>query len=204
MKQVIIFEDDIHLAKMMQESINKLNEINCLHVFTSTREFFEKPIEADVYLLDIVLPDISGLDSIEKILKIYPNSKIIMNSILDNPETIFKALQRGAVGYIDKESFQMNFNEVISSVIDGGAYMTPNIARKVVNFFNTKNVLGEKLTNREKDILEGLLDGLSYKLIGDKFGIGINTVRMNITKIYRKLNINSKGELFQLVGYNHE
>jgi DNA-binding NarL/FixJ family response regulator len=204
MKQVIIFEDDIHLAKMMQESINKLNEINCLHVFTSTREFFEKPIEADVYLLDIVLPDISGLDSIEKILKIYPNSKIIMNSILDNPETIFKALQRGAVGYIDKESFQMNFNEVISSVIDGGAYMTPNIARKVVNFFNTKNVLGEKLTNREKDILEGLLDGLSYKLIGDKFGIGINTVRMNITKIYRKLNINSKGELFQLIGYNHD
>ena len=204
MKQVIIFEDDIHLAKMMQESINKLNEINCLHVFTSTREFFEKPIEADVYLLDIVLPDISGLDSIEKILKIYPNSKIIMNSILDNPETIFKALQRGAVGYIDKESFQMNFNEVISSVIDGGAYMTPNIARKVVNFFNTRKVLGEKLTNREKDILEGLLDGLSYKLIGDKFGIGINTVRMNITKIYRKLNINSKGELFQLIGYNHD
>ena len=204
MKQVIIFEDDIHLAKMMQESINKLNEINCLHVFTSTKEFFEKPIEADVYLLDIVLPDISGLDSIEKILKIYPNSKIIMNSILDNPETIFKALQRGAVGYIDKESFQMNFNEVISSVIDGGAYMTPNIARKVVNFFNTRKVLGEKLTNREKDILEGLLDGLSYKLIGDKFGIGINTVRMNITKIYRKLNINSKGELFQLVGYNQE
>ena len=204
MKQVIIFEDDIHLAKMMQESINKLNEINCLHVFTSTREFFEKPIEADVYLLDIVLPDISGLDSIEKILKIYPNSKIIMNSILDNPETIFKALQKGAVGYIDKESFQMNFNEVISSVIDGGAYMTPNIARKVVNFFNTRKVLGEKLTNREKDILEGLLDGLSYKLIGDKFGVGINTVRMNITKIYRKLNINSKGELFQLVGYNHE
>ena len=204
MKQVIIFEDDIHLAKMMQESINKLNEINCLHVFTSTKEFFEKPIEADVYLLDIVLPDISGLDSIEKILKIYPNSKIIMNSILDNPETIFKALQKGAVGYIDKESFQMNFNEVISSVIDGGAYMTPNIARKVVSFFNTKSLLGEKLTSREKDILEGLLDGLSYKLIGDKFGIGINTVRMNITKIYRKLNINSKGELFQLVGYYHE
>ena len=204
MKQVMIFEDDIHLAKMMQESINKLNEINCLHVFTSTIEFFEKPIEADVYLLDIVLPDISGLDSIEKILQIYPNSKIIMNSILDNPETIFKALQKGAVGYIDKESFQMNFNEVISSVIDGGAYMTPNIARKVVNFFNTRKVLGEKLTNREKDILEGLLDGLSYKLIGDKFGIGINTVRMNITKIYRKLNINSKGELFQLVGYNQE
>ena len=142
MKQVIIFEDDIHLAKMMQESINKLNEINCSHVFTSTKVFFEKPIEADVYLLDIVLPDISGLDSIEKILKIYPNSKIIMNSILDNPETIFKALQRGAVGYIDKESFQMNFNEVISSVIDGGAYMTPNIARKVVSFFNTKSLLG--------------------------------------------------------------
>jgi DNA-binding NarL/FixJ family response regulator len=204
MKEVIIFEDDIHLAKMIKDCINDYNEINCSFIFTTINEFFENPIEADIYLLDIVMPGISGLDAISKILKIYPNSKIVMNSNLDDSDTIFKALQNGAVGYIDKESFEMNFRDVFTSIIDGGAYMTPKIARKVVEFFNNKKIIGEKLTKREKDILDGLLDGLSYKLIGDKFGIGINTVRMNITKIYRKLNINSKAELFKLVGYNKE
>jgi DNA-binding NarL/FixJ family response regulator len=204
MKEVIIFEDDIHLAKMIKDCINDYNEINCSFIFTTINEFFENPIEADIYLLDIVMPGISGLDAISKILKIYPNSKIVMNSNLDDSDTIFKALQNGAVGYIDKESFEMNFRDVFTSIIDGGAYMTPKIARKVVEFFNNKKIIGEKLTKREKDILDGLLDGLSYKLIGDKFGIGINTVRMNITKIYRKLNINSKAELFKLVGYNRE
>ena len=204
MKEVIIFEDDIHLAKMIKDCINDYNEINCSFIFTTINEFFENPIEADIYLLDIVMPGISGLDAISKILKIYPNSKIVMNSNLDDSDTIFKALQNGAVGYIDKESFEMNFRDVFTSIIDGGAYMTPKIARKVVEFFNNKKIIGEKLTKREKDILDGLLDGLSYKLIGDKFGIGINTVRMNITKIYRKLNINSKAELFKLAGYNHD
>ena len=204
MKEVIIFEDDIHLAKMIKDCINDYNEINCSFIFTTINEFFENPIEADIYLLDIVMPGISGLDAINKILKIYPNSKIVMNSNLDDSDTIFKALQNGAVGYIDKESFEMNFRDVFTSIIDGGAYMTPKIARKVVEFFNNKKIIGEKLTKREKDILDGLLDGLSYKLIGDKFGIGINTVRMNITKIYRKLNINSKAELFKLAGYNHD
>ncbi len=204
MKQVIIFEDDIHLANLIKDVINEVDQINCLYIYTNTKDFFAKPIEADIYLLDIVMPGINGLDSIDKILKIYPNSKIIMNSILDDSDTIFKALQNGAVGYIDKESFEMNFKEVIECVINGGAYMTPKIARKVIDFFNQKKLIAEKLTKRENDILDGLLEGLSYKLIADKYSIGINTVRMNISKIYRKLNINSKAELFKLVGYNND
>ncbi len=78
--------------------------------------------------------------------------------------------------------------------------MTPKIARKVISFFNQPWNISEQLTEREKDIVNGILDGLSYKLIADRYEIAIDTVRMNIKKVYSKLNINSKSELFKMIG----
>ena len=94
----------------------------------------------------------------------------------------------------------MNFKEVFANIENGGAYMTPKIARMVISYFNNQRGITEKLTNREKDIVNGILDGLSYKMIADRFEIAIDTVRMNIKKVYRKLNINSKSELFKIMG----
>jgi DNA-binding NarL/FixJ family response regulator len=200
MKQIIIIEDDIHLAKLMQENINTIENLQCQHIFTNPIEFFNNPIEASVYLLDIVMPEMNGLDAIEKILKLFPDSIIIMNTIKDDSETIFKALQLGASGYIDKQSFEMNFKEVFASIGNGGAYMTPKIARMVISFFNNPRTVVEKLTSRENDIVKGILDGLSYKMIADRHEIAIDTVRMNVKKVYRKLRINSKSELFKMMG----
>ena len=78
--------------------------------------------------------------------------------------------------------------------------MTPKIARQVIAFFNKPRNISEQLTEREKDIVNGILDGLSYKLIADRYEIAIDTVRMNVKKIYRKLKINSKSELFKIMG----
>jgi DNA-binding CsgD family transcriptional regulator len=78
--------------------------------------------------------------------------------------------------------------------------MTPKIARQVIAFFNQPKNISEQLTDREKDIVNGILDGLSYKLIADRYSIAIDTVRMNVKKIYRKLKINSKSELFKIMG----
>jgi DNA-binding NarL/FixJ family response regulator len=200
MKQIVIIEDDIHLAHLMQESINAIEHLRCTHVFMNPVVFLENPIEADIYLLDIVMPEMNGLEAIERILKLYPNATIVMNTIKDDAATIFKALQLGASGYIDKQSFEMNFKEVFSCIADGGAYMTPKIARQVVGFFNQSRKITETLTDREKDILNGILDGLSYKLIADRHDIAIDTVRMYIKKVYRKLSVNSKSELFKLLG----
>ena len=200
MKKIIIIEDDIHLAQLMQENINAIETLECAHIFLNPVEFLNNPIEADIYLLDIVMPEMNGLEAIDKILKLFPNSTIVMNTIKDDSETIFQALQLGASGYIDKQSFQRNFKEVFSSIENGGAYMTPKIARKVISFFNQPWNISEQLTDREKDIVNGILDGLSYKLIADRYEIAIDTVRMNIKKVYRKLNINSKSELFKMIG----
>ena len=200
MKRIIIIEDDFHLALLMQEKINTIDNIKCKHIYINPLEFLENPIEADIFLLDVVMPEMNGLIAIEKILKLYPNSTIIMNTIKDDSETIFRALQLGATGYIDKQSFEMNFKEVFSSIDNGGAFMTPKIARQVVAFFNQPRIITEQLTNREKDIVNGILDGLSYKLIADRYNIAIDTVRMNVKKVYRKLRINSKSELFKIFG----
>jgi DNA-binding NarL/FixJ family response regulator len=200
MKKVIIIEDDIHLARLMQESVNELENIICEHVFTNPLEFLTNPIEADLFLLDILMPEMNGIQAIDKILKLFPNTSIVMNTIKDDSETIFKALQLGASGYIDKQSFEMNFRQVFESIENGGAYMTPKIARQVIAFFNQPRNISEQLTDREKDIVNGILDGLSYKLIANRYSISLDTVRMNVKKIYRKLKINSKSELFKIMG----
>ena len=199
MKHIIIIEDDFHLAKLMQENINMIKNLQCASIFTNPIEFLNSPMRADIYLLDIVMPEMNGLDAIEKILKLYPESIIIMNTIKDDSQTIFQALQLGASGYIDKQSFEMNFKEVFASVANGGAYMTPKIARMVINYINQPNSITEKLTTRERDIVNGIVDGLSYKLIADRFEISLDTVRMNVKKVYRKLEINSKSELFKMM-----
>jgi DNA-binding NarL/FixJ family response regulator len=199
MKHIIIIEDDIHLAHLMQENINAIKNLKCERIFSNPIDFFNNPKGADIFLLDIVMPEMSGLDAIKKILKLFPDSIIIMNTIKDDSETLFKALQLGASGYIDKQSFEMNFKEVFYSVENGGAYMTPKIARMVISYINQPRNVTEKLTDREKDIVNGIVDGLSYKLIADRYSISIDTVRMNIKKVYRKLNINSKSELFKVM-----
>jgi DNA-binding NarL/FixJ family response regulator len=199
MKQIIIIEDDIHLAHLMQESINLIENLNCEFIYTNPVEYLSDPIEADIFLLDIVMPEMNGLNVIEKILTLFPHAIIIMNSIKDDSDTIFKALQLGASGYIDKQSFEMNFKDVFASIENGGAYMTPKIARMVISFFNNSRAVFEKLTSRENDVVKGILDGLSYKMIADRYNISIDTVRMNVKKVYRKLKINSKSELFKLI-----
>jgi DNA-binding NarL/FixJ family response regulator len=200
MKQVIIIEDDIHLAHLMQDSINQLDNLECTRIYTNPIGFLNNPIQADIYLLDIVMPEMDGLTAIDKILKLYPDSNIIMNTIKDDSETIFKALRLGAIGYIDKQSFDSNFKDVFEIIINGGAYMTPKIARMIISYINKPKAITEKLTIREKDIVNGIVDGLSYKLIADRYEIALDTVRMNVKSIYRKLKINSKGELFKIMG----
>jgi DNA-binding NarL/FixJ family response regulator len=199
MKQIIIIEDDIHLAHEMQENINTIENMGCRHVFINPIDFLENPIEADIFLLDIVMPEMNGLEMIERILKLYTKSAIIMNTIQDDSETIFKALQLGASGYIDKQSFETKFTEVFECIGNGGAYMTPKIARRVIEFFNQPRNIMQELTLREKDIVNGILEGLSYKMIANKHDLAIDTVRMYVKKVYRKLSINSKSELFKLM-----
>jgi DNA-binding NarL/FixJ family response regulator len=197
-KEVIIIENDTILADAMKDAVNSLEGYSCKLIFVNVSNFLASKVNADILLLDLMLSGENGLDFISRIALQYPDMAIIVNTIKDDSDTIFKVLQLGALGYIDKQSFELDFKEVFHCIENGGAYMTPKIARRVMNYFQHSKDNYEQLTKREMDIVNGILDGLSYKLIGERHNIALDTVRTNIKRIYRKLNINSKGELFHM------
>jgi len=168
---------------------------------TSVEVFQEEGAAAlpiDILLLDIGLPGKSGIEGIPIIKKISPAIDIVMLSSFEDSERIFSTLQAGAVGYISKKSSLMQIKEAIEIIHRGGSYMSPIIARKVIGFFapKPKNVKeGSVLTERQQQIVGGLADGLSYKMIAGKYSISLETVRDHIKKIYKKLGVNSKAEV---------
>jgi DNA-binding NarL/FixJ family response regulator len=196
--RVVIVEDDFIIGEILKNTINSFNGFECQFVYEDPIQFLEKNTKADILLLDIVMPGINGIDFIELILAKFPDLSIIMNTIKDDPDTIFSALKKGASGYIDKQSLNLNFEDILNTVANGGAYMTPLIARKVFDSFQQIKNNFEQLTKREMEITNSILKGLSYKMIASDLGISLDTVRFFVKNIYRKLKINSKGELFRI------
>lgn len=195
-----IIEDDYSISEIILNTIEKKGAYKSIGEFENPLDFLEANIRPDLIVLDIQTPKLNGLDALPLILNQNPNVEVIVNSIMDDVDIIFKALQIGAIGYFDKQSGIININQVMDCMKSGGAFMTPSVARKIVNFFQTKNNVYQKLTNRETEICESILDGLTYNQIAIKHHIELNTVRMHIKNIYSKLNIHSKSQLFHLSG----
>jgi len=195
-KIVAIIEDDFTLSQILKKKINQLESFKCNNTFITLSEFILTNEDTDILLLDINLPGTNGIDALPIILNKYPNLIIVMNTIKDDVDTIYKALQSGAIGYIDKQSFDDNILEVLQTVENGGAYMTPKIARKIIESFKKPKM--PNLTDREHEIVQGILDGFTYLQIAEKYFITIDTVRSHIKNIYKKLSINSKAQLFKL------
>ncbi len=195
-KIVSIIEDDFTLSQILQRKINQLDSFKCNHTFITVNEFLLTNHTSDILLLDINLPGTNGLDAIPVILNKYPNLIIVMNTIKDDVETIYKSLESGAIGYIDKQTFDDNILEVLETVENGGAFMTPKIARKIIESFKKPKM--PNLTEREHEVVQGILEGYTYMQIAEKYFITIDTVRSHIKNIYKKLSINSKAQLFKL------
>jgi DNA-binding NarL/FixJ family response regulator len=200
---VCVLEDDLILAEAIRKRVNDIEGFHCEHVFENPIEFLKSGESPEIVLLDIVMPEMNGIDAIEPILEKHPDTAIVMNTIKDDTETIFAALKKGALGYVDKQSFDVSLEQVLRIVSGGGAYMTPKIARKVIASFHQSHSDFEGLTKREREVTDCILEGLSYKMIADRLEISVDIVRSNIKSIYRKLNINSKGQLFNLAKNNH-
>jgi DNA-binding NarL/FixJ family response regulator len=197
--KVVIIEDDVVLTHYLSSKINEIQNFEVLKTYLNPVLFLADNLQFDIILLDVMMPEMNGLDAIEPILLKYPDSLILMNTIKDDQETIFKALKKGALGFLDKQSFDINYEEVLNIIANGGAFMTPSIARKVIENFQSPTFTLESLSPREKEIADGILNGLSYKAVALAHGIAIDTVRIHIKNIYRKLKINSKSQLFNLI-----
>ncbi|MCC5940451.1 MAG: response regulator transcription factor [Balneolaceae bacterium] len=201
MIEIGIVEDNVKIRNLIQRYLDMQESMSCKVALDSVEEMLDHLDKNDapgVLLMDIQLPGMSGIEGIGIIKKKYPNIEIIMLTIYHDSHKIFDSLVAGASGYLLKHTSLPEIKESIETLMDGGAPMSPQIARKVIQHFNKpapqKNP-ESNLTSREQDIVNGLVDGLSYKLIADRFDISIDTVRAHIRNIYKKLHVNSKAEV---------
>ncbi|MFZ2865668.1 MAG: response regulator transcription factor [Ignavibacteriaceae bacterium] len=195
---VIIIEDNELLRDSLKEAINKSSSIRCENTFNSGEaalDFIGKEeLVPDIILLDIGLPGLSGIELIPELRKLSPTSKIIIITIHDEDENIFKAICAGASGYLLKDLSSDKIIESISEVLNGGAPMNSHIAKKVLNMFRDHNIKsdGYDLSDREKEILSLLVEGLSKKQIGEKIFLSHHTVDSHLRNIYAKLEVHSR------------
>jgi DNA-binding NarL/FixJ family response regulator len=199
--QLAIIEDDIVIQESLQDFFEILPDIECLLISSSVEDFLKvyKTLDSSpgILLLDINLLGMSGIDGIPLLLNELPHLDIIMLTTFEDNDSIFKALCAGACSYLSKKTSLKNIQEAIEVVYNGGSYMSPSIARKIANHFLPKPSKKNLLTTRQKDIVAGIVDGKSYKMIAADLFVSLDTVRSHIKNIYKTLEINSKAELIK-------
>lgn len=196
MKKIAIIEDDKELKELLQMYLNIQPEFECTISAESVEEFLVNiKTTPDVILSDIGLPGMSGIEGLKIIKEKFPVTEVVMLTVHDDSDSVFNSLCNGASGYLLKNTPIEEIKESINILSSGGSPMSPNIARRVIDYFAPKKKIESPLTEREKEIVHGLVDGLSYKMIADKLRISIDTVREHIRNIYRKLNVNCKAEV---------
>jgi len=201
MIKVGIVEDNVKIRDLIQRYLDMQDGISCSVAVDSVEEMLDYLKEKelpDILLMDIQLPGMSGIEGIGIIKQDYPEIDIIMLTVYHDSHKIFDSLKAGASGYLLKHTSLPEIKDAVEDLAKGGAPMSPQIARKVIQYFNTNQVKKKPesdLTAREQDIVNGLVDGLSYKMIADRFDISIDTVRAHIRNIYKKLHVNSKAEV---------
>ena len=195
---VAIVEDDKSIRDGISSYIDSVSGFSCRHVYQSCEEALRKiaPPLPHVFLMDIGLPGMSGIAGIRKLKSKYPTLTFIMLTVFEDDNKIFESMRAGAVGYLLKKTPLDKIIEAIKDVHHGGAPMTPTIARKVLNYFNSADIKIKEynLTPREVEILQQLVKGSRYKMIAENLFISLDTVRSHIKNIYEKLHVNSKSE----------
>jgi len=203
MIRVVVFDDSEERLISLKALFSLNNQIDCIGTYVDCINFESKlSNNPDVILMDIRMPQMDGITATVKIKQLYPDVKVIMQTVFDDDEKIFLSLKAGAEGYILKSTTGEKIIQSIEDVYNGGAVMTPSIAMRVAKFFNaaetSKTLLSQELTPREREVLTLLTQGLSYKMVASKLEISYNTVNAHIKKIYEKLSVNSLGEAISL------
>jgi DNA-binding NarL/FixJ family response regulator len=196
---VVLVEDEQAVRKGLSVLLNGTPGYRCVQAFGSVEEAL-RSIEGqgpDVLLLDINLPGISGAEGARLLHERYPSTKILMLTIYDEEEHIFESICNGACGYLLKRTPPADLLEGIRQLHEGGAPMSPEVARKVVELFQKSpppRTVAHDLTPHEVRLLGMLAEGYSYQAAADHFHVSINTIRDYIRSIYEKLHVHSKTE----------
>ena len=197
--KVLIIEDNQNLRRALKSLIALSADFICIgdHERAAAVISFEGDILPDVILMDIDLPGENGISYTRRIKEKYPFINILMLTVVEKEDKIMEAIYAGASGYLIKSSIPENILENIRILYKGGSPLTPSIARKIFqNIQYRQDNKKEKLylSSRETEVLNGLVKGLTYKMIADKHFISIDTVRTYIRCVYEKLEVHSRSE----------
>jgi DNA-binding NarL/FixJ family response regulator len=190
--RIAIFEDNDALRESLVYLLKNASgyEVagdynNCLEAATIARVY-----EPDVVLMDIDMPGQNGIQGVRLIKEARPQTSVIMYTVFEDDEKLFQCLCAGANGYLLKKTSPSHLFEAIQEVVDGGAPMSPSIARKVLNSFQHGKSNQYQLSPREVEVLQLLIKGYSAKMIAAELSISFDTARFHLKNIYSKLHVN--------------
>lgn len=192
--KLVIFEDNARLRQSLELLLNDEITFRVMGVYPDCRNAV-KVIEetaAELVVMDIDMPEMSGVEGVKQIKSVYPDVKIVMHTVFDDDTRIFDSICSGADGYLLKNTSPIQLIQSLEEAMKGGAPMSPFVAQKVFQYFRQKPVLNDdhNLTAREKEVLELLVKGNSYKMIAHTCGVSIDTVKRHLQNIYHKLHVN--------------
>ena len=199
MIRVVIFEDNRSLREGLAALIGGTAGFECRGAFPNCNNLLKNIAQTkpDVILMDIEMPGMNGIEAVQMIKEQFPETKILMETIFDDDEKIFKSICAGAEGYILKNTSPAEIMESIKEIYEGGSPMTPSIANRVLKMVKEKPYVSDNsfdLSLREKEILAFLVKGMSYKMVASNCFISIETVNVHVKNIYKKLQVHSKTE----------
>lgn len=197
--RVQIYEDNDDVREMLSILINNSPGFEWAGAFMNCRGIVENINEhkPDVILMDLDMPEVNGLQGIEIVHKMNQALPVLVLTVFDDDQSLFDSLCLGAHGYLLKGSSPAQILQATEDVYNGGAPMSPTIARKVVatfSKFSSRNGQDVNLSPREKEILTSMVKGNSYKLVAAELSISIQTVKTHIKNVYEKLHVHSQSE----------
>ncbi|MCO5231520.1 MAG: response regulator transcription factor [Chitinophagales bacterium] len=195
--KVLLFEDNDELRLSLSALLGFSEEFKLLASFNNCEDIESHLIvfQPDVILMDIDMPVVNGIEGLKRVRKVNKDIPVVMLTVFEDNKHIIQAIQNGATGYILKQDLSSRLSSAIHEALEGGAPMSPLVASLVLKHIsNNRNKVDYQLTNREKEILQSLTDGNSYKMVANLLGIAEGTVSTHIKRIYEKLDVHSQAE----------
>lgn len=205
--RVAIVEDDDRLRRQFARLVDHAGDMACVSDSPSAEAALATipPVAPDVVLMDLNLPGMNGTECARRLKGLRPETQIVMLTSFESNDAIFESLAAGATGYVLKSAPSSEILDAVRDVHAGGSPMSSAIARKVVTFFGKRVDPApspdlDRLTDRERAVLQALAEGQQYKEIADSLGLSINTVRNHVKHTYEKLQVNTRLEAVRKLG----
>ncbi len=199
MIKIALYDDTTELRETLEMLLLSTGEFDVVGSFSNCETVVTdiKALEPDVVVMDIDMPGMTGIEGVRLIRQFDHDTKILMLTVFDDNKNVFEAIRAGANGYLLKKTSSAKLVEYIKEAHSGGAPMTASIATQVLKMFAQASAQSPNkynLSDRERQVLQLLVDGNSYKMVAAEMHISIDTVRSHIRNIYDKLHVNSKSE----------